>query len=117
MGSNPVQVTIRNKSLIQEKLESVFLFHCAYDHMFINKKSTFQDLFSKRRLFFYGVNLSNTYTKIVLEQWNLCIILNLSACKNCLEAYTCLFLSNFHINIRFVRLIWNRLASNLQFES
>lgn len=45
MGSNPVQVTIRNKSLIQEKLESVFLFRCAYDHMFINKKSTFQDLF------------------------------------------------------------------------
>lgn len=48
MGSNPVQVTTRNKSLIQEKLESVFLFRCAYDHMFINKKSTFQDLFSKK---------------------------------------------------------------------
>lgn len=66
MGSNPVQVTTRNKSLIQEKLESVFLFRCAYDHMFINKKSTFQDLFSKNVLFFNDVNLSNTFVKIVL---------------------------------------------------
>lgn len=84
--------------------------------MFINKKSTFQDLFSKKgRLFFNGVNLSNTYIKIVLEQWNSCIILNLSACKNCLEAYTHLFPNNSHINIRFVRLIGIRLISNLQF--
>lgn len=105
MGSNPVQVTTRNKSLIQEKLESVFLFRCAYDHMFINKK----------RLFFNDVNLSNTYTKIVLKQWNSCIILNLSACKNCLEAYTHLFPSNSHISFCFVRLIGIHLVSNLQF--